>query len=130
MTSTRKSTVVPVAAAVVIVIIVIAGISWLWLLYAPGTQGSVGIKQIAIISIPDIHSAVLPHVNKNGTIVGGLARSEEVVREIRKNYEGSLLLSAGDDLGNDESGMYFRLFRGIPERSAMSAMGFDAGRQP
>ena len=127
MTSTRKSTVVPVAAAVVIVIIVIAGISWLWLLYAPGTQGDAGIKQIAVISIPDIHSAVLPHVNKNGTIVGGLARSKEVVREIRKNYDGSLLLSAGDDLGNDENGMYFRLFRGVPERNAMSAMGFDAG---
>ncbi len=127
MTSTRKSTVIPVAATIVIVVVVIAGISLLWLSYAPGAQGSVGIKHIAIISIPDIHSAVLPHVNKNGTIVGGLARSEEVVREIRKNYEGSLLLSAGDDLGNDESGMYFRLFRGVPERSAMSAMGFDAG---
>ena len=127
MTSTRKSTVIPVAAAVVIVVVVIAGVSWLWLSSAPGPQGSPGIKQIAVISIPDIHSAVLPHANKNGTMVGGLARSEEVVRDIRKNYEGSLLLSAGDDLGNDESGMYFRLYRGVPERSAMSAMGFDAG---
>ncbi len=127
MTSTRKSPVIPVAAAVVIVIIVIAGISWLWFSYAPGPQGSAGVKQIAVISIPDIHSAVLPHVNKNGTMVGGLTWSEEVVREIRKNYDASLLLSAGDDLGNDESGMYFRLFRGVPERSAMSAMGFDAG---
>ena len=127
MTSTRKSTVIPVAAAAVIVIIVIAGIFWLWPAYAPTSSGSTRIKQIAVISIPDIHSAVLPHVNKNGTMIGGLARSEEVVRDVRKNYDGSLLLSAGDDLGNDESGMYFRLFRGVPERSAMSAMGFDAG---
>ena len=126
MTCARKNTIISVAAIAVIVILVIAGIFWLWSANAP-LSGSAGMKQIAVISIPDTHSAVLPHVNKNGSMVGGLARSAEVVQGIRKNYDGSLLLSSGDDLGNDESGMYFRLFKGIPERSAMSAMGFDAG---
>lgn len=84
-------------------------------------------RTIAILSVPDIHSAVLPHATKSGSLAGGLAASAAVIRTLRADYDGSLLLSSGDDLGNDESGMLFRIFHGIPERTAMSAMGFDAG---
>ena len=89
MTCARKNTIIPVAAMAVIVILVTAGIFWLWSANAP-LSGNAGMKQIALISIPDTHSAVLPHINKNGSIVGGLARSAEVVQGIRKNYDRSL----------------------------------------
>ena len=83
MTCTRKCKIIPVAVVVLIVIIVTAGIFWLGSSNAP-LSGNAGI------SIPDTHSAVLPHINKNGSIVGGLARSAKVVQGIHKNYDGSL----------------------------------------
>lgn|GEM_PF-3785738 len=127
MTTREKTRLVLIIAAVVLVAALALGIFWSGSGNAAHDNTSGAVKRIAIISIPDIHSALLPHAGKNGSVVGGLAQSAAVIRTVRGQYDGSLLLSSGDDMGNDESGMFFKLFHGVPERRAMSAMGFDAG---
>ncbi len=85
-------------------------------------------KHLAIIDTSDLHSTVLPYetqITKDGAkvsiMVGGMDRIAAVAERTRKNTDGTLLVTGGDNLG----GFFFRTFEGVPEITSMNMAGYD-----
>ncbi len=86
------------------------------------TEGSAA--RIAVMVTGDLESYIVPRdVLRDGETVsvGGLARIAAAVEEIRSTVDGSLLLSAGDDM----LGSFYYMFQGEPEMQGMNLAGYD-----
>jgi 5'-nucleotidase/UDP-sugar diphosphatase len=80
--------------------------------------------QIAVMVTGDLESRIVPQdVSLAGQTLslGGLARIAAAAEEIRTAADGSLLLSAG----NDVLGSFYYIFEGEPEMQGMEMAGYD-----
>ncbi|MDQ7821810.1 MAG: bifunctional UDP-sugar hydrolase/5'-nucleotidase [Candidatus Eremiobacteraeota bacterium] len=82
--------------------------------------------ELNIIHVNDMHGNISPHVEKSVSAespVGGLAHMGSVVKQVRDEHPGSLLLNAGDLLqGSFES----EISGGKPVLEVINHLGFDA----
>jgi 5'-nucleotidase / UDP-sugar diphosphatase len=79
---------------------------------------------IAIMATANLDSRVASYetsMNGETITVGGLDRIATAARKVRGSVDGSLLLSAGDDV----LGSFYRMFQGEPEMEGMSLAGYD-----
>ncbi|OQY41768.1 MAG: hypothetical protein B6240_14760 [Desulfobacteraceae bacterium 4572_87] len=90
-----------------------------------GSGGSGGsTSEIAIMITGDLESRIVPEeVSRDGEtlVLGGLARIAAAAEEIRNTVDGSLLLSAG----NDVLGSFYYMFEGEPEMQGITMAGYD-----
>ncbi|MCF8129077.1 MAG: bifunctional metallophosphatase/5'-nucleotidase [Deltaproteobacteria bacterium] len=80
--------------------------------------------QIAVMVTGDLESRIVPQdVSLDGETLslGGLARIAAAAKEVRGAVDGSLLLSAG----NDVLGSFYYIFEGEPEMRGMEMAGYD-----
>ena len=88
-----------------------------------GTEGKTA--QIAVMVTGDLESRIVPQdILRDGQTlsVGGLSRIAAAVKAVRCTVDGSLLLSAG----NDVLGSFYYMFQGKPEMQGMTMAGYDA----
>jgi len=86
------------------------------------TQGT--SSQIAVMVTGDLESRIVPQdVLQDGETLslGGLARIAAAAKEVRSTADGSLLLSAG----NDVLGSFYYMFEGEPEMQGMELAGYN-----
>lgn len=80
--------------------------------------------EIGIFTTADLQSNVLPYEESvDGETVerGGISKISAVANGLRSEYDGSLLLSSGDDL----MGVFYGFFEGKPETVSMSMAAYD-----
>ena len=85
-------------------------------------------KEFAIITTADIQSNIISfetEVKEDGekkrVVVGGMDRIFYLSEKIRSETAGAILVSTGDDL----MGIFFTLFKGVPEMKSMTMAGYD-----
>jgi len=86
------------------------------------TQGTT--SQISVMVTGDLESRIVPQdVLRDGETLslGGLARIAAAAKEVRSTADGSLLLSAG----NDVLGSFYYMFEGKPEMQGMELAGYN-----
>ncbi|KUG19667.1 5'-nucleotidase [hydrocarbon metagenome] len=69
-----------------------------------------------------MQSRLAPYANETGEFVGGISRISALVRQLRTDADGVLLVSTG----NDMMGHFYHTFQGEPEMKATTAAGYDA----
>ncbi|MEW5733695.1 MAG: bifunctional UDP-sugar hydrolase/5'-nucleotidase [Thermodesulfobacteriota bacterium] len=83
------------------------------------------IRRIAIFCTSDLQSDVAgTEHDRDGRkqTLGGLARIAAVAGDESRNYDGTLLLSSGDDM----IGSFYELYKGEPEMTGMTLAGYRA----
>jgi len=83
-----------------------------------------GAARLTLLHTNDTHSQIEPFGPGPFQGKGGIARRATLVRQLRQELGGTLLLDAGDVF---QGTPYFNRYKGVLDYQLMSMMGYDAG---
>jgi 5'-nucleotidase/UDP-sugar diphosphatase len=106
---------------IIAVILALIAVAAGWLLFSGFPAQESRPLALAIITTSDLQSQVEAYPNETGSYVGGFARISGMQQRIRRDVDGALLISSGDDL----TGTLFDLYAGRPEMESLSRAGYD-----
>ncbi len=94
------------------------------LFQAPATAANLTAPvEITVLHTSDIHAHLMPFDCASGTAMGGYARMKAYRDRLEASGKKLVMLSSGDVF---QGTLFFRFFRGIPDATFMSRMGYAA----
>lgn len=96
------------------------------LAFVSGPAMAAGLTQpveITVLHTSDIHAHLMPFDCASGTAMGGYARMKAYRDRLAASGKKLVMLSSGDVF---QGTLFFRFFRGIPDATFMSQMGYSA----